>query len=89
MKNEKDETIKIKIEDLEAVDQGEDRHEQDRGGKKAQLDAEKPVKRTGPVDIGRLQQVLGDIPQGRGEEDHIVAQVLPQKQDHRHQKIAA
>jgi len=69
-------------ENLERVDDRKDRHEQDRRREIAQLDVEKLVAGRGALDLRDLQKRPGDVVERRHEEDHVVAEVLPQKQHH-------
>ena len=67
-------------EDLERVDDGQDRHEQNRRRQIAELDVEELVGRRRALDLRDLEQLARDIAEGGHEQDHVVAEVLPQKQ---------
>ena len=67
-------------EDLERVDDGQDRHEQHRRGQVPELDVEELVRRRRALDLRDLKQLARDIAERGHEQDHVVSEVFPQKQ---------
>ena len=67
-------------EDLERVDDGQDRDEQDGRGEIAQLDVEEDIAARRAVQLRRLDQLLRDIVERGHEQNHVIAEVFPEEQ---------
>ena len=71
-------------EDLEGVNEREDRYKHHRRREIPQLDGEELVQLRRALHVRDFQQLLRDVRQARHEQDHVVAQVLPQEEQHDH-----
>ena len=68
-------------ENLEGVNERKDGDEKHRGRKVAELYGKELIPLGRALDIRHLEQLLGNIRKPGHEEDHVIAEVLPQKQD--------
>ena len=67
-------------EDLERVDDGQNRHEQHCRRQVPELDVEELIRRRRALDLRNLEQLTRDIAERGHEQDHVVSEVFPQKQ---------
>src|SRR6185312_9055635 len=70
------------VEDLEAGDRGQDNAEEQRGRNQRQLDAPEALPGGGAIDRRSIEILLGNGFERRAEEQQIVAEAGPERDDH-------